>query len=88
MSSRRYGSGTSAHNIAYIGSTATFAPNVWVHLALVRAASQTTFFVNGVAQGASYGPAPTVGAMALGGFGSSVFDGQMTDARIVTVSAG
>ncbi len=79
----------SAHNIVYIGTTATFTPNTWAHLALIRSGGQTTFFVNGVAQGASYGPAPTLGAVCLGSFGGiSVFDGQMDDARIVTFSAG
>jgi hypothetical protein len=41
------GWGASCHFVDWIGSSGAFQPNTWVHLALIRSAGVTTFYVDG-----------------------------------------
>ncbi len=82
----------SSANISYIGSTATFSTDTWVHLALIRNNGQTGFFVNGVQQGGNFATAPVIGApylsQAPGNAANANFDGHLDEARIVTFTSG
>ncbi|MGL5019972.1 MAG: beta strand repeat-containing protein [Luteolibacter sp.] len=82
----------SSANISFIGTTAAFTTNTWVHLALIRNNGQTAFFVNGVQQGGNFATAPTIGApylsQAPGNAANANFDGHIDEARIVTFPAG
>ncbi len=79
----------SSHDVGYIGAAggapASFIPNAWAHLALVRKAGSTTFYINGIARG-SFSGEPTHGLMRLcllrdGNKGA--FKGQIDEARVV-----
>lgn len=80
----------SSHNVQEFGSAGTFVADQWVHLALIRSGSQTTFYVNGVAQGAAFGGAPIHGAphVSVTPGGSTFFDGLIDEARVVTFTPG
>lgn len=84
----------SAHNVAWIGGdggvTGSFTANMWVHLALVRSGGLTTFYINGVAQGSSYGGTPVNDTphLSVAPGGGTYFDGLIDEARIVTFSTG
>ena len=88
------GWGASSHNVAWIGgdggAAGSFQADTWVHLALVRAGGSTTLYIDGVAQGSSYGGIPVHGAphMSVSPGGGSYFDGHIDQARVVTFSAG
>lgn len=75
-----------------IGLAQTFAANEWVHLALVRSAGQTSFYVNGITTplGSSNATTPSnnnavIGVTAGGAFR---FNGHMDEARVVTFTPG
>ncbi len=72
-----------------IGSTGTFTPNTWVHLALIRDGGVTAFYINGVQQGGTFAGAPVHDAIHLavnpgGGTDANNFDGFLDEARVVT----
>ncbi|WP_367872012.1 autotransporter-associated beta strand repeat-containing protein [Luteolibacter sp. Populi] len=86
---------SSAHNVDWIapagGVPGSFTPNTWVHLAIVRSAGVSTFYIDGVAHGTFSGDAvhaaPHISVQPGGGeFG--FFDGQLDEARIVTFTPG
>ena len=86
---------SSAHNVNWIappgGVPGSFTPNTWVHLAIVRSAGVSTFYIDGVAHGTFSGAAvhgsPHISVQPGGGeFG--FFDGQLDEARIVTFTPG
>lgn len=80
----------SSHGVAWIGGndgvTGTFAANTWTHLMMIRYNGTTTFYINDVARGATYGGAPTHGDfhMSVNPGGSVYFDGLLDEARVVT----
>lgn len=73
-----------------IGTVGAFAANEWVHLAVIRDNSQTTFYVNGVAQGGTFAGAPVNNTphLSVTPGGTSYFDGRLDEARVVTFTAG
>ena len=84
----------SSHNTAWIAATngiaGSFTANTWVHLALIRSGGITTFYINGVAQGTTYSGAPVHNTphISVNPGGSTYFDGQIDEARVVTFDAG
>jgi hypothetical protein len=85
----------SAHNVAWIAATdgvaGSFADNTWVHLALIRSGGITTLFINGTAQGTTYGVAPVHNTAHISvdpGGNAAYFDGLIDEARVVTFTAG
>jgi hypothetical protein len=73
---------------AVIGSSATFSPNTWHHLALVRSSGVVTLYVNGTANGSSAsatvaGDLPH-GNLVIGGYYSAsyLYQGYIDDLRI------
>lgn len=80
----------SSHNVDYIGSAATFTADQWVHLALIRNNGITTFYVNGVAQGATYAGDPVHDTVhiSVNPGGLTYFDGLIDEARIATFTSG
>lgn len=84
----------SAHNVAWIGSadgvSGSFTADTWVHLALIRSGGATSFYINGVAQGGSFGGTPVNDTphLSVAPGGSAYFDGLMDEARVVTFSPG
>ncbi len=84
----------SSHNVAWIGigggTSGSFTANTWVHLALIRSAGVTTFYINGVAQAGTISSAPVIDTahMSVSPGGSSYFDGRLDEARVVTFTAG
>lgn len=87
------GWGASSNGDSWIGGTngvgGSFTANQWVHLALVRQSGTTTFYINGAAQGGTYGGTPTNSAahISVSPGGASFFDGHIDEARLVTFSA-
>jgi hypothetical protein len=83
----------SSRNVSWIGGnngvSGSFTANQWVHLALVRTAGNTTFYINGVAQGSTFGGAPVHNFihMAVNPGGTGYFDGQIDEARVLTFDA-
>jgi hypothetical protein len=84
---------------AYLYGGVTVGPMVpvtvgsWTHLAVVRNAGMTTFYVNGVPVGAPEptGPSTPVGGMAIGGNfrnASENFNGLIDEVRIFTFAPG
>lgn len=84
----------SAHNVAWIGQdsgiSGSFAADTWVHLALIRSAGVTTFYINGVASGFTYAGVPVNDSphVSVAPGGSSYFDGLIDEARVVTFTPG
>lgn len=84
----------SAHNVAWIAATdgiaGSFIADTWVHLALVRSGGITTFYINGTAQGTTHSGAPVHNTphLSVNPGGSTYFDGQIDEARVVTFDAG
>jgi autotransporter-associated beta strand protein len=84
----------SANNIAWIGAgngiTGSFADNTWVHLALIRSAGTTTFYINGTAQGSTYGGVPVHDSphISVAPGGGAFFDGHIDEARVLTFDTG
>lgn len=80
----------SAHNVAVFAGTATFTPNQWVHLALVRNNGFTSFYVDGQQIGSSSTIVPVngTGHMVVSPGGATFFDGRLDEARVVTFNAG
>lgn len=79
----------SSHNASWIGTAngiaGSFKPNQWVHLALVRKAGVTTFYINGVAQG-TYNGAPVHNSphLSVSPGGITWFNGRLDEARVLT----
>jgi hypothetical protein len=88
------GWGASANNVAWIssasGNPGSFNANTWVHLALIRAGGQTTFYIDGVASSAPYGGTPVNDAphFAVSPGGATYFNGWLDEARVVTFTPG
>ncbi|MFC4990984.1 LamG-like jellyroll fold domain-containing protein [Rubritalea tangerina] len=88
------GWGASQHNVAWIsdvnGNAGTFVADQWVHLALIRSAGVTEFYIDGVAQGANYAGVPTHenAHFSVDPGGATFFDGHIDEARVVTFTAG
>jgi len=88
------GWGASCHNVAWIaatnGITGSFTADTWVHLAVIRSGGITTFYINGTAQGSTYSGAPVHNTphISVSPGGSSFFDGQIDEARVVTFDTG
>ena len=61
-----------------------------MHLALIRSSGTTTFYINGVAQGSSYGGAPVhdTAHLTVNSGGGTYFDGGIDAARAVTFDGG
>jgi hypothetical protein len=84
----------SAHNVAWIGQdsgiSGSFTADTWVHLALIRSAGITTFYINGVASGSTYAGVPVNDTphLSVAPGASSFFDGLIDEARVVTFTAG
>lgn len=84
----------SCHNVDWIGNgggtVGSFQPDTWVHLAVIRSAGVTTFYIDGVAQGSTYAGTPVHNSphMSVQPGGGAYFDGQIDEARVVTFSAG
>jgi hypothetical protein len=84
----------SAHNVAWIGGndgvSGSFTADTWVHLDMIRSGGATSFYINGVPQGASYGGTPVNDTphLSVAPGGSAYFDGLMDEARVVTFSPG
>lgn len=80
----------SAHGVSWIGSprgtSGSFSPNEWVHLAIIRKQGQARFYINGISQGASYAGIPQInqGHLAVAPSATSYFQGHIDEARIVT----
>ena len=72
------------------GVAGSFVADTWVHLALIRADGLTTFYIDGVPQGASLATAPVNSSphisVSPGGF--AYFDGGIDEARAVTFDSG
>lgn len=84
----------SAHNVAWIAATngvsGSFAADTWVHLAMIRSGGTTTFYINGAAQGSTYGGTPVHDTphISVAPGGGSYFDGNIDEARVVTFTSG
>jgi hypothetical protein len=78
----------SRFNQAFFGSGVDVEVDEWVNLALIRSSGMTTFYVDGVAQGASDAVVPIidVGTFHLGVSpgGFAAFDGDLDNLRIFT----
>ncbi|MCW1924436.1 alpha-L-fucosidase [Luteolibacter arcticus] len=82
----------SAHNVSWIGPAygvaGSFSPNTWVHLAVVRKAGVSTFYLNGVAKGTWSGtPIHNSPHLSVNPSSSGYFHGEMDEARVVTFAA-
>lgn len=84
----------SLFNVAWVGpaegAPGSFTADTWVHLALIRANGLTTFYIDGVSQGASLATAPVNSSphMSVKPGGSAYFDGGIDEARVVTFDSG
>ncbi len=84
----------SLFNVAWVGpadgASGSFTPDTWVHLALIRASGFTTFYIDGVPQGASLATTPVNSSphMSVKPGGSAYFDGGIDEARVVTFDSG
>jgi hypothetical protein len=84
----------SLFNVAWVGPAdgvaGSFAPDAWVHLALIRADGVTTFYIDGAPQAGTLDTAPAHSSphisVSPGGF--SYFDGGIDAARVVTFDSG
>ncbi len=73
------------------GQAGTFTPNTWVHLAVIRSAGVTRFYIDGVDQGNPSTIVPTHDKPALGGTptqSSDAFKGAVDEARVITFTPG
>ena len=88
------GWGASAHGVAWIGTAdglvGSFTADTWAHIALIRSAGITTFYINGVAQAGTISSAPVIDTPHFSVNPSAVryFDGHLDEARIVTFTGG
>ena len=84
----------SLFNVAWVGPAdgviGSFTSDTWVHLALIRADGLTTFYIDGVPQGASLATAPFNSSphMSVSPGGFSYFDGGIDEARAVFFDSG
>jgi Concanavalin A-like lectin/glucanases superfamily/PEP-CTERM motif len=84
----------SLFNVAWVGPadgvSGSFTPDTWVHLALIRADGLTTFYIDGVPQGAPLAIAPAHSSphISVKPGGSAYFDGGIDEARVVTFDSG
>jgi Concanavalin A-like lectin/glucanases superfamily len=78
--------------IAFVGQqgTSNYTAGNWIHLALVREAGTTTFYVNGVASGTSTAIPNNATAphIATNTGGTAYFSGDLAEARIFTFDPG
>jgi Concanavalin A-like lectin/glucanases superfamily/PEP-CTERM motif len=80
----------SSFNVGNIGTAGAFVANEWINLAVIRSGGVSTFYVNGVASGATFAGAPqhASGHLSVTPGGSDFFYGDIDEARIVTFTAG
>ena len=84
----------SLFNVAWVGPaggvTGSFTADTWVHLALICADGLTTFYIDGVPQGASLATTPLNSSphMSVSPGGATYFDGFIDEARAVTFDSG
>jgi len=80
----------SSHFVNWIGSSGSFQPDTWVHLALIRSGGLTTFYVDGVAQGTPFAGTPVFASphMSVAPGGGAYFDGNIDEARVVHFTPG
>ena len=84
----------SLFNVAWVGPaggvTGSFMSDTWVHLALVCADGLTTFYIDGVPQGAALAMTPSNSSphISVSPGGATYFDGGIDDARAVTFDSG
>lgn len=78
----------SRFNQAYFGNGVPVDLNDWVNLAMIRSNGQTTFYVDGVAQGAADATAPLMDAttfhIGVNPGGTAFFNGDIDNLRIFT----
>lgn len=82
-------------NVAFAGSTGTgnYTAGEWIHLAVVRSAGVTTFYANGIPNGNTTAvpndaDENTALHMAVTSGGSSLFAGDIAEARVFTFAPG
>jgi hypothetical protein len=84
----------SLFNVAWVGpaggAAGSFVADRWVHLALITADGLTTFYIDGVPQGASLATTPVNSSphMSVSPGGATYFDGGIDDARAVFFGSG
>ncbi len=84
----------SLFNVAWVGPaggvTGSFTSDTWVHLALICADGLTTFYIDGVPQGASLATAPVNSSphISVSPGGATYFDGGIDEARAVSFDSG
>lgn len=84
----------SINNVAWIGTpngtVGSFTANQWVHLAVVRTSTESTFYINGVAQSGTSASTPVNGVshLSVNPGGTAFFDGHLDEARVVTFTGG
>ncbi|WP_367873916.1 LamG-like jellyroll fold domain-containing protein [Luteolibacter sp. Populi] len=80
------------HSSGEAGLAGNYTANTWAHLAVIRNAGVTRFYVDGVDQGTPFNTEPVHGNPLLGRSftyeGSQAFNGLMDEARVVTFSEG
>jgi len=84
----------SLFNVAWVGPaggvSGSFVADTWVHLALIRADGLTTFYIDGVPQGAAVANAVSNSSphLSVSPGGATYFDGGIDDARAVFFDSG
>ncbi len=84
----------SLFNVAWVGPaggvSGSFVADTWVHLALIRADGLTTFYIDGVPQGAAVANAVTNSSphISVSPGGATYFSGGIDDARAVFFDSG
>ena len=74
-----------------IGSPGSFVPNEWVHLAVIRSNGETSFYINGVAQGppeTTTTPAHGNAHLGINPGGTASFQGDVDAMRALTFTYG
>ncbi len=73
-----------------LGASGAFTANEWVHLAVIRSAGISTFYINSVPQAGTSSIAPLVGGvhLSVNPGGGTNFDGDLDEARVVTFTSG
>jgi alpha-L-fucosidase len=72
------------------GTSGSFSANTWVHLALIRRGGISTFYIDGVAAGATSAVTPVHNTphLSVNPGGAGAFDGHLDEARVVTFNVG
>jgi hypothetical protein len=83
--------GASYHGTAWVGAAngtgQPISANTWTHLALIRSADTTTFYIDGVAQAGTSGTTPTHNAsahLAVTSGGANRYQGDIDEINIFT----